>query len=85
MDDSVFAEAAEEESPMSVTVTLNVSRSGRVRRVDFLEAPGELDEDGLDDLRKRIERIRFRPALVAGEPEHVEGFVWEYEVPSTDA
>ena len=85
MDGAVFAPEDEAPAAETVTVSLNISRSGRVRQVEFLATPEGLDEERRKDLRDRIERIRFRPALVAGEPEHVQGFVWDYEVPPTDA
>lgn len=67
------APVAEGELEISMTVT----RNGRLHDVEIINAPeGESQED-IQELAERLENTRFRPAIINGEAERLEGFVWK--------
>jgi tetratricopeptide (TPR) repeat protein len=59
-------------------VSMTITRNGRVRDLEILQMPGDLDEEQERQLRKELSGLRFRPRVVAGLPETTDHFVWQY-------
>lgn len=57
-------------------VSMTVTRNGRLIDVEVISAPqGESQED-LNRMKSQLEHTRFRPAVINGEVETTEDFVW---------
>jgi tetratricopeptide (TPR) repeat protein len=72
--------AAEEQTPDNVEVSMTVTRVGRIRDIEIINSPDFLDEDQLQKAERNLSAYRFRPRVVAGEPEATEAFIWHFPV-----
>ena len=68
LDPPVSAEALE--------VIMDVSRDGRISEVKFRNIPVNETPDVMNQARVRLERTRFRPAVISGKAAPIEQFVW---------
>lgn len=57
-------------------VGMSVSRNGRLMQIDFLNAPPGEFADELANFKNRLENTRFRPAIVDGQVQKMDYFVW---------
>ena len=57
-------------------VIMNVSRDGRISEVGFNNVPTTESLESMDKVRARLERTRFRPAVVSGEATAVDQYAW---------
>jgi tetratricopeptide (TPR) repeat protein len=71
---------AEEKPRDSVEVSMTVTRVGKIRDIEILKSPDYLDEDQLKKAERNLSAYRFRPRVVAGEPEQTEAFIWHFPV-----
>jgi tetratricopeptide (TPR) repeat protein len=62
----------------SLDISMTVSKSGEARRVEVLNPPDDLSEDALDEIRRQVLEIRFRPAIMGGKVVNTEDFIWQY-------
>ena len=58
-------------------VSMAVSLTGRLYDIEILKAPGDLSDEDLRSLREHLAGTRFRPAVVNGRSQSVEGYVWK--------
>jgi tetratricopeptide (TPR) repeat protein len=64
-------------------VSMTVTRSGRLMDILYLKTPPGESEEELNGFRQRLEHTRIRPAVIEGEVEKIEEFVWKPVVPGT--
>ncbi|MDX1557065.1 MAG: hypothetical protein R3212_13625, partial [Xanthomonadales bacterium] len=69
-----------EDEARRVDVSMTVTRAGDVRYVEILNPPEDLSDDDLDDLRKEVQDIPFRPSLKDGKAVTTEGFIWQHVI-----
>jgi tetratricopeptide (TPR) repeat protein len=59
-------------------ISMTVTRIGSVRYVEILNPPEDLSEDELDDIKKELQDMPFRPSLKEGKAVTTEGFIWQH-------
>lgn len=57
-------------------IRMTVTRNGRLHNVRVVNAPESESDEDIAELTERLEHTRFRPAIVEGECDRVEDFVW---------
>lgn len=63
-------------SEQPLQVVMDVSRNGRISDIEFRNVPSGESEEDIEKVRYRLERTRFRPAVIMGELSGAERFVW---------
>jgi len=58
-------------------ISMTVTRNGRLLEVEFITPFTGQSEEREKELRERLESTRFRPAVVAGEVQTTQDFVWK--------
>lgn len=66
-------------------VSLAVSLTGRLYDIEIVKAPDALSEDQLRSLKQQLKSTRFRPAVVNGKSQSVQGFVFRAQVDEPEA
>lgn len=59
-----------------LAISMTVTRNGRLHDVKVVSAPEGESEKDIQELAQRLENTRFRPAIINGKAERMEGFVW---------
>jgi len=59
-----------------LAISMTVTRNGSLHDVKLVSAPEGASEKDFQELAQRLENTRFRPAIINGEAERMEGFVW---------
>ncbi len=68
------------EAPVAIEgleVSMTVTRNGRLLDVEVVRAPESASEEELQRMKERLDNTRFRPAVVNGEIQATENFVWK--------
>ena len=60
-----------------LAVSMTVTRNGRLIDVEVISAPEGESQEELDRMKKQLEHTRFRPAVINGEVQATEDFVWK--------
>jgi tetratricopeptide (TPR) repeat protein len=71
----------EPEETERVTVSMRVLPTGAAKNIAIIDAPEEIKASQLRKLKKSLRSKRFRPRLIAGEPQLTENFVIDYPLP----
>ena len=61
----------------SLQVSMTVTDDGRVRDVEVVNVPSSVPDEQLEQLKQELKLARFRPAVLEGEVQPVEGYVWK--------
>jgi tetratricopeptide (TPR) repeat protein len=74
-----------EDAPMelleaSLDISMTVTRVGRLRYVEVLNAPEGTSEDDLLKIKKLVLETPFRPAMKEGEVVTIKDFIWRYAI-----
>jgi tetratricopeptide (TPR) repeat protein len=64
----------------NLEISMTVTPDGRLHDLQMVSAPAEVSGDEWQQFRAQLETILFRPAVVAGEVQTVEGFIWKTPV-----
>lgn len=64
----------------NLEISMTVTSVGNVRSIAFLNAPEEMSEDDLWQIKKQVQETPFRPALQEGEVVTTKGYVWNYVI-----
>jgi len=59
-----------------LAISMTVTRNGSLHDVKLVSTPEGASEKDFQELAQRLENTRFRPAIINGEAERIEGFVW---------
>lgn len=59
-----------------LAISMTVTRNGRLHDVKVVSTPEGESEKDIQELAQRLENTRFRPAIINGNAERMEGFVW---------
>jgi tetratricopeptide (TPR) repeat protein len=73
-------DAPAELQEMSLDISMTVTNSGGVRYVEVLNAPEDISENDLGNIKRRVRGIIFRPAVKEGEVVTTEEFIWQYAI-----
>ncbi|NIP17420.1 MAG: hypothetical protein GWM87_04110 [Xanthomonadales bacterium] len=78
-------ELLSEEPPMEVTegeesleVSMTVTKSGKLRNIEILNPPEDMEQEDLKDAHRTLAGYRFRPRIVDGLPQPTESFTWHF-------
>ena len=66
----------EHDATMSLEVSMTVTRGGDLRYIEILNAPENLSEDQLWEIKEQLKTTRFRPGLINGVAVSVTDFIW---------
>jgi TolA-binding protein len=73
------------DSANELEVSVTVTSSGRIRDIEILNLPENMEKDRLrKNIKKRLSGMRFRPRLDDGQPVDSEGFILRYAVQETE-
>ena len=64
----------------SLEVSMSVSAEGRLRDLQMVSAPTGVSAERQQEILQQLGHILFRPAVVGGKVQGVEGFVWKTPV-----
>ncbi len=70
----------EQDNPaaMSLDVSMTVTRGGDLRYIEILNAPENLSEDQLWEIKEQLKSTRFRPGLNNGVAVKTTDFIWRH-------
>jgi len=73
------------ESPVPVKeinleISMTVTSQGSVRNIEFLNAPDDMLEDDLWQIKKQMQETPFRPAMEKGEVVTTKDYLWNYVI-----
>ncbi|MDX1556690.1 MAG: tetratricopeptide repeat protein, partial [Xanthomonadales bacterium] len=57
-------------------IVMTVSRNGRLFDIRVVNAPVNETQEAIQELTDRLQNTRFRPAVINGEVDRLEGYVW---------
>jgi hypothetical protein len=63
---------------------MSVTRSGQLRNIEIRKVPEDMTEDQIKLLEQQLKTSRFRPAVINGEVEQVDGYLWTYSMTLTE-
>ena len=63
---------------INLEISMTVTTQGSVRNIEILNAPGDMLEDDLWQIKKQVQETPFRPAMENGEVVTTEGYLWNY-------
>jgi tetratricopeptide (TPR) repeat protein len=61
----------------SLEISMTVLSTGRLQNIEFAKRPPDLSEKRSSEIKGLLENSLFRPAVVNGEVQTLEGFVWK--------
>jgi len=73
-----YAPGAEGSAQLAVSMT--VTKTGDLRKIEILDAPADLSAELLKEIVHQLEGTRFRPAMIGGEVAQVEDYIWNYSL-----
>lgn len=73
-------DAPAELQEMNLDISMTVTNSGGVRYVEVLNAPEDISENDLGNIKRRVRGIIFRPAVKEGEVVTTKDFIWQYAI-----
>jgi hypothetical protein len=79
-EDFTHFELPEPDSTSGIEVTMSVTRSGQLRNIQILKVPEDMTADQVKVLEQQLKSSRFRPAVVNGMVEEVNGYTWSYSM-----
>jgi hypothetical protein len=65
-------------------ISMDVTRSGKVKNVEILPLPGQTDNGQFRKAVRQIRKMRFRPRLNEGKPVKTDNFIWQYSAKASD-
>ena len=65
---------------MSLDISMTVTSHGGVHNVEVLNAPEDMSDDELMEIKKQLRFTPFRPALKEGEVVTTKEFIWQYVI-----
>jgi tetratricopeptide (TPR) repeat protein len=63
---------------INLEISMTVTTQGSVRNIEILNAPEDMLEDDLWQIKKQVQETPFRPAMANGEVVTTEGYLWNY-------
>ncbi len=70
----------EELRETSLDISMTVTSFGGVRNVEVLNAPESISDDFLREIKNRVRKTPFRPAIKGGEVITTKDFIWQYAI-----
>jgi len=65
---------------IDLEISMTVTSQGNVRDVEILNAPEEMLEDDLWQIKKQVQETPFRPAIQDGEVVTTKEYLWNYQI-----
>ena len=65
---------------MDPEISMTVTSQGSVRDIEILNAPEDMLEDDLWQIKKQVQETPFRPAMQDGEVVTTKDYVWNYQI-----
>jgi len=75
-----LADAPETVREINLEISMTVTSHGSVRNVEINNAPEEMLEDDLLQIKKQVQETPFRPAMQAGEVVTTKDYLWTYPI-----
>jgi tetratricopeptide (TPR) repeat protein len=74
------AEAPDTVREINLEISMTVTSHGSVRNVEISNAPEEMLEDDLLQIKKQVQETPFRPAMRSGEVVTTKDYLWTYPI-----